>query len=659
MKALITGITGFAGSHLAELLLKEGHEVYGTARWRSKLDNIEHIKKDVHLLNADLRDALSMDTVLKESNPDWIFHLAAQSFVYSSWRAPVDTMDTNIIGTVNLLEAVRKFNPDIKIQFAGSSEEYGLVIENETPITEDNPLRPLSPYGASKVAGDRLCYQYVQSYGMKIVITRAFNHSVSKHTPIIIRDDNTGLIDIKYIGEIRDKYKVGGYLSGKLIDDIQVWDLRRYNLSVWSNNIWSKLNEISCHPVRDNKLMRLITKQGLIEITDNHSIISRDLKPLLAGKLNKGDKVATTEHPLSEIMYVDKEIAWFLGLFVAEGCVTKGTVSISNKDMKLLNKAKGILLKYYGNDSKVYDNGRGCYKLSVKKPYKFSNYLYNQVYASDKNKRVPKSILNAQKEAKLSFLEGYNAGDGLRKGYGIYEFKNFKTKSRILAAGLCYLISGTTKQVININYEDRNEGYISINLNSNIQGHEYWGDHFRKMDGVVCSNTQFDYTDEVWDFSTDNEMFQAGIGNLIAHNTGPRRGDVFVTSNFAKQIVEIEKGADAVICVGNLQALRDFTDVRDMVRAYYLAIQDCQYGVPYNICSEQAVSIEKVLEILLSKTSLCVAIKEDKDRMRPSDVPLLLGSCLKFKDATGWSREYVLEDTLEDLLDYWRDKCRR
>jgi GDP-4-dehydro-6-deoxy-D-mannose reductase len=313
MRALVSGISGFVGSHLAELLLREGYDVYGLVRYRSKLENIQHIIPKLRLEYGDIRDAHSIEYVLNKVKPDYIFHLAAQSFVPQSWTAPLDTMDTNVKGTINLYEAVRKLGLDCVIQFAGSSEEYGCVREIETPITEENALKPLSPYGVSKVAGDRLSYQYVYSYKMKIVITRAFNHE------------------------------------------------------------------------------------------------------------------------------------------------------------------------------------------------------------------------------------------------------------------------------------------------------------------------------------------------------GPRRGEMFVTSTFAKQIAEIENGAKPVIKVGNLKAQRDFTDVRE---AYLLSVQKCQYGVPYNICSGKAITMESLLNRLLSMTNICVQVEEDEERMRPSDVPVLLGDCSLFKNTTGWERSYSLDDTLEDLLNYWRGICQ-
>lgn len=656
MKVLITGITGFVGSHLAEYCLGKGAEVFGTIRWRSRTENIDHIRSKIKLIDCDLRDASSVIKALEQSKPDYIFHLAAQSYIPSSWHAPAETLVTNIIGQVNLFEAIRELKLNPRVQLAGSSEEYGLVYENEIPIRETNPLRPLSPYGVSKVAQDLLGYQYHRSYGMHIVRTRAFNHSVSKWTPVMIRDDSSGLIDIKYINEMRNKYKIGGYKSGKFIGDVKVWNLRRYNLSVWSNNHWVKLKEISCHPIRDNKLIRILTKKGLLEVTDNHSIIGKDLKPEEVVNLKIGDKVAIVNYPSSNIMHVNEEVAWFFGFFVAEGCITVGKVRVDNTNKTLLDKTKRILLKHFGKDS-FYQENKSSLRLSVRNPGKFAKWLYPQVYASDGNKKVPQCILNAQKEAKLAFLEGYNEGDGLKKGHGEYKFKNFKTKSRILAAGLCYLIKETTGQEININFEDKRKGYISINLNSDIKAHKNWGKHLQKPDGIIKSLNPIDYSEEVWDFSTEDGMFQAGVGNLLAHNTGPRRGEVFVASNFAKQIAEIEKGLkEPVIEVGNLEAKRDFSDVRDVVRAYWLALEKCEPGEVYNIASGKAVKIADMLNMLLKLSDVDVEIRQDPARMRPSDVPILAGDATKFKKATGWEPEIPFEKTLEDLLNYWRKR---
>lgn len=188
MNVLITGITGFAGSHLADYLLENHPDVriFGTRRWRSPRTNIRHLDGKITLLEAELRDASSAYAVLDRVRPEIVFHLAAQSFVPTSWNSPADTLQSNIVGQTNLFEAIRKLGIDPVFQIACSSEEYGLVHPEETPITEDNPLRPLSPYAVSKVGQDLLGYQYFQSYGIKAIRTRGFNHTGPRRGEVFV-----------------------------------------------------------------------------------------------------------------------------------------------------------------------------------------------------------------------------------------------------------------------------------------------------------------------------------------------------------------------------------------------------------------------------------------------------------------------------------------
>jgi len=318
VRALVTGITGFAGSHLSEFLLGQPDvEVWGTVRWRSRMENVEHLRGRIALVECDLRDANSTRHMLETVRPDVVFHLAAQSFVPTSWDAPAETITNNVVGQLNLFEGIRALGLDPVVQVACSSEEYGLVLEDEVPILETNPLRPLSPYGVSKIAQDMLGYQYFRSYGLRVVRTRTFNH------------------------------------------------------------------------------------------------------------------------------------------------------------------------------------------------------------------------------------------------------------------------------------------------------------------------------------------------------TGPRRGHVFVTSNFARQIAEIERGLqEPVLHVGNLDARRDFTDVRDVVRAYWLATQQGEPGEVYNVASGRAWAIRDVVQTLLHLSSAAVTVRPDPARQRPSDVPLLLGDYGKFHRRTGWEPTIPIERSLADLLDYWRRRVQ-
>lgn len=317
MKVLITGITGLAGSHLAEYLLtQQGMEIHGTLRWRSNRENIAGIENALHLHECELRDPHAVTQLLKKIRPERIFHLASQSNVAVSWASPQDTLLNNITAQLNIFEALRHLElNETRIHIAGSSEEYGMVNEDEQPVNENTPLKPLSPYAVSKVTQDALGYQYHKSYGLHIIRTRSFNH------------------------------------------------------------------------------------------------------------------------------------------------------------------------------------------------------------------------------------------------------------------------------------------------------------------------------------------------------TGPRSNEAFVTANFARQIVEIEMGKrEPILWVGNLAAKRDFTDIRDVVSAYAIALEHCEPGSVYNIGSGQAHSIKEVLDRLLSMARLIIQVEEDPARMRPSDVPVLICDNTRFKVKTGWEPKISFKQTLHDLLEYWRIK---
>lgn len=175
IRVLITGSTAFVGSHLADRLVAAGYEVHGLKRPRSPEI---FMRSDVHYHVGDITDYTAMYHLINEVRPHFIYHLAAQSFVPLSWEAPTMTQTANLNGSLNILEAVRQVDPSgIRVLMAGTSEEYGEVRPEECPITEDQPLRPLSPYGASKVAMDMIARVYTKSYGLKVTVSRAFNHT--------------------------------------------------------------------------------------------------------------------------------------------------------------------------------------------------------------------------------------------------------------------------------------------------------------------------------------------------------------------------------------------------------------------------------------------------------------------------------------------------
>jgi len=255
---LITGVTGFVGSYLAEFLLNKGYDVYGTIRWRSRMENIEHIKDKLILMEADIRDAHSMEELIREVKPGFIYHLAAQSYVPASFTAPIDVMETNLHGTINILEAVRKFSPQTRMLTAGSSEEYGLVYPDEIPIKESNELRPQSPYAVSKVGQDKISLMYARAYDLKVMVSRAFNHEGVRRGDVFVTQ-----VIAKQAAEIKKgkrKYFTLGNLAAKR-DFSDVRDIiRGYHLIVTKGKPGEVYNLGSGKAISIKELVNMISE---------------------------------------------------------------------------------------------------------------------------------------------------------------------------------------------------------------------------------------------------------------------------------------------------------------------------------------------------------------------------------------------------------------
>jgi GDP-mannose 4,6-dehydratase len=228
-KALITGITGMVGSHMADYLLENTDlEIYGMCRWRSPLSNIENLldrvnKKDrVHLVYGDLRDYISIQDVMEKSKPDYIFHLAAQSYPGTSFESPLDTFETNIQGTARVLEAVRKssdLNPVIHV--CASSEVFGRVTKEKLPIDEECTFHPASPYAISKVGTDLVGRYYAEAYDMTVMTTRMFTHTGPRRGDVFAESTFAKQIAMIEKGLIEPVIKVGNLDSLRTFADVR------------------------------------------------------------------------------------------------------------------------------------------------------------------------------------------------------------------------------------------------------------------------------------------------------------------------------------------------------------------------------------------------------------------------------------------------------
>lgn len=223
-KVLITGITGMVGSHLLDYLLENTDwEIYGMLRWRSPLDNIkQHIdlinrNTRIKLLYGDLRDTMSIDYVVKTSKPDYVFHLAAQSYPRTSFDSPLDTLDTNIQGTERLLGALRTHASKAIIHVCASSEVFGRVPKEKLPINEECTFHPASPYAISKVGTDLIGRYYAEAYGMCVMTTRMFTHTGPRRGDVFAESTFAKQIAMIERGMIPPIVKTGN------LDSLRTW----------------------------------------------------------------------------------------------------------------------------------------------------------------------------------------------------------------------------------------------------------------------------------------------------------------------------------------------------------------------------------------------------------------------------------------------------
>ena len=232
------------GSHLVDFLLSETDwDIYGMCRWRSPLDNVSHLldranRSDrLKFLSADLRDYISLLNVVEEVRPDYVFHLAAQSYPSTSFTSPLDTLDTNILGTARLLEALQRCSGiDPVIHVCASSEVYGRVPREKLPINEECSFHPASPYAISKVGTDLLGRYHSEAYAQKVITTRMFTHTGPRRGDVFAESTFAKQIAMIEAGQIPPVLKVGN------LDSLRTWAdvrdaVRAYYLLVTVNPI--------------------------------------------------------------------------------------------------------------------------------------------------------------------------------------------------------------------------------------------------------------------------------------------------------------------------------------------------------------------------------------------------------------------------------------
>lgn len=675
MRVLITGITGFVGSHFAEYLLNKNNiEVYGIMRWRSDTKNINHIKDKITIYEADLRDLVSIKSAIEKIKPDKIFHLGAQSFVGSSFNAPQETLTTNIIGQLNILETVKSLGINPFIQVAGCYSEdtcavtrdgfkYWNAIKEGDLVLSVNPQTECVEYKkVQKVIRQHYKGKMIhfKSKSSDLLVTP--NHMMlikknkGKRLKFVRADELTGrnylpLGETKHTEEIKNNYNPElFYLVGIFIGDGYLVPTRKE--LQWSG--FSHSEYISRN--RDEEGKFTATVKPLTKIYESPRIFlaipredkSRNRVENVLKKLNI--KYSAYEN---EIYFVPPEYLCDIFLQCNKGA--------SNKKIPqwMFSAPKNLLIQLY--NGLIDSDGNWRHR--------------RQNFCTTSDALVPQFISLCRLIGKwVTFRERK-----YRKAY-------FKKQNRVIIGKPSYDFSITNGEKIITDGSSDRINKKEIDYDGMIWCVEVEENHnlLIERNGKVsfCGNSSEEYglvyekelpikeTNPLRPLSpyAISKVAQDMLGfqyfksyglNIVVtrafNHTGVRRGEPFVTSNFAKQIASIEKGKQKpVIKVGNLEAIRDFTDVRDVVSAYWLALEKCKPGEVYNICSSKGYKIRKLLDILLSYSKMKVKIEQDPERMRPSDVPVLIGDCTKFKEATGWAPKIPFEETLQDLLNYWR-----
>ena len=647
--AFITGITGQDGSYLTELLLEKNYIVWGIIRRSSSINTnrIDHLMKNPSLIlkYGDLSDGTCLLEILcqiKNKYPEMerleIYNLGAMSHVKVSFEVPEYTADIDGVGVLRLLNAIRSAGLEKIARFyqASTSELYGKVME--VPQTEKTPFYPRSPYGVAKLYGYWITKNYRESYGMYACSSILFNHeTVAGNSPMIFKigKDSTK-IDIKPISEIvryhtrenevliNEKEEI--YQEGEVYTDLYVWD----------NNDWTKVKFASGykHDIEKNpKLPKFInTKKSCYMATNTHNIIMEDNSEKEIQNIELGDKVKLVDLPIVNTdNKIDDYEAEFIGMIVGDGYINDtNNIRFINSDEEIRNYCidlfKKICEKYDKKLNFRYYPSRSGFnreKIVGYIDFNSSNWFINRnsVYNEDKTKRIPSIILNSTIENKIAFLKGYNKADGLKKNKCVYEFKNFKTNSAVLASGLIYLLNCTTKQEYNVTLEKKVDKdvirfYYSINILSNTRFSKRNSHEKREIvqkllnegtsinsitkqtkisskfikkvmedKNILNQDTKFkepnlvkkiiehyNYNGWFYDLETESGTFFCGVGQGLVHNS-PRRAHNFVTRKITIGLGKILRGETDKLVLGNLDAKRDWGHAKDYVQGIWLTMQ--------------------------------------------------------------------------------------
>ncbi len=554
---------------------------------------------------------------------------------------------------ISVPEGQRFWGGDVPV-LLHNSEMFGKV--KEVPQNENTPFHPRSPYGVAKVYAHWITVNYRESYGIFACSGILFNHEcVTADTPVIIRMN--GVVDVVPIGDILRPRENGA--------SKQTFDVSDMGLEVWDGDRFVKVTTLTAtrhNPEKEDKGVTLVVaRRGAFAATSDHVVIMEEgEKPV--GELKEGDRVSLVDLPEPPgLTSVTPEEALLLGMFVADGSAYESGGHIrarfTNKDPELRELFSTLWHKITlgftteGLSSSGFTGERDVPYLSLNGAPEYVAWLYKHCYTRDRLKKIPARILNADVEIWREFLRGYNLCNGLKGGYGNYEFKNFKTNSPALALGLWWLARKAMGQNLTLNVEQRNgHFYYSLNLRSpNPAGGK--GQHLVKEPNEVKKLIPLRYDGWLFDLATESGTFHAGVGQCHIHNS-PRRGLEFVTRKVTYNAAKIKLGLAKELRLGNLDARRDWGFAGDYVKAMWLMLQQPEPD-DYVVGTGETHSVRELCELAFGYLGLDWKkyVVQDPALFRPADVDLLVADATKARTKLGWKPTVTFEELIKMMVD--------
>jgi GDP-4-dehydro-6-deoxy-D-mannose reductase len=294
-RSLVTGIAGFAGSHLADLLTSRGDEVQGIDREGAGTGTIQHLieRKRIRIHPLDIRDRAGLTDLIRREQFDRIYHLAGLTFVPESFTAPEETLAVNLGGTLALFEATRAAAPGARILYVSSAAAYGDLDDPAHPVVESTPFRPNNPYGFTKAAGDLMAYQYARQNTLHIVRARPFNHTGPRQAPVFVCSEFAKAVAEMEAGRRPPELSVGNLEIGRDFSDVR--DIvRGYALLLERGSAGSSFNLASGRAVKVGEILEMLLTMSSIEVrvTEDPRKVRQGEVPSIVGSAEKAAREA-------------------------------------------------------------------------------------------------------------------------------------------------------------------------------------------------------------------------------------------------------------------------------------------------------------------------------------------------------------------------------